>query len=83
MNIGIDIDGVLTDLEKATIEEEILADTKEMEKEIKDLMKDFRERENKYLKSKDQEVEKENKVPGKKNAWAKSKGRSRTQENER
>ena len=68
--------------EKKT-KEEILADTKEMEKEIKDLMKDFRERENKYLKSKDQEVEKENKVPGKKNAWAKSKGRSRTQENER
>ena len=68
--------------EKKT-KEEILADTKEMEKEIKDLMKDFRERENKYLKSKDQEVEKENKVPGKKNAWAKSKGKSRTQENER
>ncbi|OFL94141.1 ArdC family protein [Fusobacterium sp. HMSC073F01] len=68
--------------EKKT-KEEILADTKEMEKEIKDLMKDFRERENKYLKSKDQEVEKESKVPGKKNAWAKPRSRSKTQENER
>jgi len=63
--------------------EEILADTKEMEKEIKELMKDFRERENKYLKSKNQEVEKESKVPGKKNAWAKPKNKAKELENER
>ena len=37
---------------------------KEVEDEIKDLMEDFRERENKYLKSKEQEVEK---APEKKN----------------
>ena len=67
--------------EKKT-KEEILVDTKEMEKEIKDLMKDFRERENKYLKSKDQEVEKE-KASGNKNAWAKPRSRAKTQENER
>ncbi|BBA53317.1 hypothetical protein FV113G1_P20400 (plasmid) [Fusobacterium varium] len=36
---------------------------------------------NKYLKSKDQKVEK--KASGKKNTWAKPKGRPRTQENER
>lgn len=65
--------------EKKT-KEEILADTKEMEKEVKDLMKDFRERENKYLKSKEQEVEK---VPEKKNPWAKSKNKDKESENER
>jgi len=68
--------------EKKT-KEEILADTKEMEDEIKELMKDFRERENRYLKNKEQEVEKESKVPGKKNPWAKSRSRAKTQENER
>ena len=67
--------------EKKT-KEEILADTIEMEKEIKDLMKDFRERENEYLKSKEQEVEKES-SNGKKNPWAKPRSRSKTQENER
>ena len=67
--------------EKKT-KEEILVDTKEMEKEVKDLMKDFRERENKYLKSKDQEVEKE-KASGKKNPWTKSKNKDKESENER
>ncbi|MDU1912595.1 LPD25 domain-containing protein [Fusobacterium sp.] len=45
-------------------------------------MKDFRERENKYLKSKDQEVEKE-KASGKKNPWAKPKNKDKESENER